>query len=215
MPLITQAKNLTLGEVHRKLNLHKSRDAEFFHEWQNIDSSLSEADRENLHQLRDDLESMQENPSHEEIVKIFALGPILRLAGMAKYPFLPKAEHIIEIDMSYEDRDQEAVIIRGRIDILISHENLWSIVIETKRSASSVLEALPQTLTYMMAGQGNSLPIYGLCTNGADFIFVKLVKGDVNQYALSDPFSIYRNAHNELYDVVNILRHLGTIVTQS
>ena len=44
MALITQVKNLTLGEVHRKLNLHKSRDAEFFHEWQNINSSLSEAD---------------------------------------------------------------------------------------------------------------------------------------------------------------------------
>ena len=102
MALITQAKNLTLGEVHRKLNLHKSRDAEFFHEWRNINSSLSEADQENLQQLRDDLESMQENPSHEEIVKIFALGPILRLAGMAKYPFLPKAEHIIEIDMRTE-----------------------------------------------------------------------------------------------------------------
>ena len=215
MPLITQAKNLTLGEIHRKLNLQKSRDARFFHEWQDVDSSLSEADQENLDQLKNDLEDMQEHPTHEEIVKIFALGPILRLAGMAKYPFLPKAEHIIEIDLSYEDKDEEAVIIRGRIDILISHENLWAIVIETKRSSSNVLEALPQTLSYMMASKGNNFPIYGLCTNGTDFIFVKLVKGEVNQYALSDPFSIYRNSHDEIYDVVSILKHLGSIVTQN
>ena len=215
MPLISQAKNLTLGEVHRKLNLHKSRDAKFFHEWRDIESPLSEDDRKNLDQLKNDLEDMQEHPTHEEIIKIFALGPVLRLAGMAKYPFLPKAEHIIEIDLSYEDKDEEAVIIRGRIDILISHENLWAIVIETKRSSSNVLEALPQTLSYMMASKANDRPIYGLCTNGTDFIFVKLVKGEINQYALSDPFSIYRNAHNELYDVVSILKHLSAIVTQN
>ena len=67
---------------------------------------------------------MQKYPRHEEIVKMFALAPVLRLAGLARYPFLPKAEHIIEIDLSYEDRDEEAVIICGRIDILVSHENL-------------------------------------------------------------------------------------------
>lgn len=215
MPLVTQAKNLTLGDVHRKLNLHKSRAATFFHEWRDVNSPLSEADRENLDQLKTELEDMQEHPNHEEIVKIFALGPILRLAGMAKYPFLPKAEHIIEIDLSYEDQDDEAVIIRGRIDILISHENLWAIVIETKRSSSNVLEALPQTLSYMMTNKQNSLPTYGLCTNGTDFIFVKLVKGDVNEYALSSPFSIYDQDSNKLCNVVSILRKLGAIVTQN
>ena len=215
MPLITQANYLTLGEVHRKLNLHKSRKTNFFDEWRDPDVSLSKVDKENLDQLRDDLEDMQEHPSHEEIVKIFALGPILRLAGMAKYPFLPKAEHIIEIDLSYEDEDEETVIIRGRIDILISHENLWAIVIETKRSSSNVLEALPQTLAYMMASKHNTLPTYGLCTNGTDFIFVKLVKGEVNEYSLSSPFSIYDQDSNKLYNVVSILKHLGTIVTQN
>ena len=215
MPLITQAKNLTLGEVQKRLNLQEIEELSFFEEYQNKLSELAENDRHFLDELRRDLRQFQKYPRHEEIVKMFALAPILRLAGLARYPFLPKAEHIIEIDLSYEDKDEEAVIIRGRIDILISHENLWAIVIETKRSASSVLEALPQTLTYMMASQENSCPIYGLCTNGTDFIFVKLVKGEVNQYGLSDPFSIYRNSHNELYDVVNILKHLGSIVTQN
>ena len=215
MPLITQSKNLTLGEVQKTLNLREIEDLIFFEEYQDQPLELAENDRHFLDELRKDLRQFQKYPRHEEIVKMFALAPVLRLAGLARDPFLPKAEHIIEIDLSYEDRDEEAVIIRGRIDILVSHENLWVIVIETKRSSSSVLEALPQTLTYMMASQENSLPIYGLCTNGADFIFVKLVKGEVNQYALSDPFSIYRNAHNELYDVVSILKHLGAIVTQS
>ena len=215
MPLITQAKNLTLGDVQKTLNLREIEDLNFFEEYQDQPLELAENDRHFLDELRRDLRQMQKYPRHEEIVKMFALAPVLRLAGLARYPFLPKAEHIIEIDLSYEDRDEEAVIIRGRIDILVSHENLWAIVIETKRSSSNVLEALPQTLTYMMTDKQNNLPTYGLCTNGTDFIFVKLVKGETNQYALSDPFSIYRNGHNELYDVVNILKHLGTIVTQN
>ena len=215
MPLITQAKNLTLGDVQKTLNLREIEDLNFFEEYQDQPLELAENDRHFLDELRRDLRQMQKYPRHEEIVKMFALAPVLRLAGLARYPFLPKAEHIIEIDLSYEDRDEEAVIIRGRIDILVSHENLWAIVIETKRSSSNVLEALPQTLTYMMTDKQNNLPTYGLCTNGTDFIFVKLVKGETNQYALSDPFSIYHNGHNELYDVVNILKHLGTIVTQN
>ncbi len=215
MPLITQAKNLTLGEVQKTLNLREIEDLNFFEEYQDQRLELAENDRRFLDELRKDLRQMQKYPRHEEIVKMFALAPVLRLAGLARYPFLPKAEHIIEIDLSYEDRDEEDVIIRGRIDILVSHENLWAIVIETKRSSSNVLEALPQTLTYMMASKANSLPIYGLCTNGTDFIFVKLVKSEINQYALSDPFSIYRNGNNELYNVVSILKHLGAIVTQN
>lgn len=214
MPLITQAKTLALGDVHRMLNLRQSRDPQFFHEWHDVPLSMSDFEKESLDRLRVDLQEMWEYPTHEEIVKIFALGPVLRLAGMAKHPFLPKAEHIIELDLSYDDQDDDPVIIRGRIDILVTHANLWTIVIETKRSSASVLEALPQTLTYMMSSQDNGLPIYGLCTNGTDFLFVKLVRGPVNEYAISAPFAIYDPDHNQLYPVVSILKSLGAIVTQ-
>lgn len=214
MPLITQAKNLTRREVEKKLNLRRSKDPQFFYEWQNVELVLSDSDCHFLDGLSEDLQDMDSSSTHEEIVKMFALAPVLHLAGMSKDPFLPKAEHIIEIDLSYEDEDEEQVIIRGRIDILITHENLWAIVIETKRSSSNVLAALPQTLTYMMASKATSRKIYGLCTNGSEFVFVKLVKGEVNQYALSKPFPVYDPESNKLYDVVSILKHLGAIVLQ-
>ncbi len=214
MPLITQAKTLALGDVHRMLNLRQSRDPRFFYEWHDVPLSMSDFEKESLDRLRDELQEMREYPAHEEIVKIFALGPVLRLAGMAKYPFLPKAEHIIELDLSYDDRDEDPVIIRGRIDILVTHTNLWAIVIETKRSSANVLEALPQTLTYMMSSQDNGFPIYGLCTNGTDFLFVKLMRGEVNEYAISAPFAVYHPDCNQLYPVVSILKSLGAIVTQ-
>ncbi len=130
MPLITQAKYLTLGDVHSKRNLRQSVDKSFFHD-------------------------------------------------------------------------------------LSTHANLWAIVIETKRSSSNVLEALPQTLAYMMASQENDRPIYALCNNGTEFVFVKLLKGDVNQYALSNPFPIYDQDSNKLFNFVSILKHLAAIVLQN
>jgi hypothetical protein len=213
VPLITQANYLSLGEVYSKLNLKKSSDRNFFHEWRDVNSELSEQNHKSLDQLRDDLQGIQEYPTDVEIVKMYGLGSVLRLAGMAKDPFLPSAGYRIEIDLNNDSQSES--VIHSKVEIIITHPNLWAIVIETKRSSPNVLEALPQTLTYMMASQEAVRPIYGLCTNGTDFMFVKLVKGKTNQYALSDPFSIYRHHPNELYNVVSILKYLGSIVVRS
>jgi hypothetical protein len=210
MPLITQANYLSLGEVYRKLNLKKSSDRNFFHEWRDVNSALSEQDCEKLDQLKDELQGIQEYPTDVEVIKMYGLGSVLRLAGMAKDPFLPSAGYRIEIDLN--NGSQNESVIHSNVEVIITHPNLWAIVIETNRSSPNVLEALPQALTHMVASKENDRPIYGLCTNGTEFIFVKLIKSDVNQYALSSPFSIYDQDSNKLFDVVSILKHLTTIV---
>lgn len=210
---ITQAKTLSLGEVKEKLHLEEVFDPGFFPEWQDLIPNLSEADRELLDKLRQNFRALQEHSSHEEIVKMFSLSPLMMVAGLAEYPFIPKAEHIIEIDLSYEDKDDEIQIIRGKIDIIVSHNHLWEVIIETKRVQSNVMQALPQTLTYMMAMPPSDRPIFGLCTNGTDFVFVKMLRGDKNQYSLSDPFSMYKH-QNDLYQVVTILQNLRQMVQQ-
>ena len=69
--------------------------------------------------------------------------------------------------------------------------------------------ALPQALAYMMAlNQGR--PIFGLVTNGSHFIFIELVQSGP-QYDLSDDFSLHRR-HNQLYDVLQILKCIGRLV---
>jgi hypothetical protein len=208
---VTQAKTLSLGEVKEKLQLKEVFDPAFFPEWQGLTPDLSEADRELLDKLRQNFRALQEHSSHEEIVKMFSLSPLMMVAGLAEYPFIPKAEHIIEIDLSYEDEDDEVQLIRGKIDIIVSHNNLWEVIVETKRVQSNVMQALPQTLTYMMATPPSDRPIFGLCTNGTDFVFVKMQRGDRNQYALSDPFSMYKH-QNDLYQVVAILQNLRQVV---
>ncbi len=214
MALITQAKTITLGDLKKTFKLQEVRDLAFFPEWQNLSLDLGIAEQQTLDELRDDFRELGEHSSHEEIVKMFSLAPLLRLSGLAKYPFIPKAEHILEIDLSEpEDENGEPQIIRGKIDIIVSHEQLWQVIVETKRVQSNVMVALPQALTYMMGSPMDGRPIFGLCTNGTDFIFVKLVRGDESFYGLSNPFSMYRHG-NDLYQVVTILRHLRELVLQ-
>jgi hypothetical protein len=212
MALITQAKTITLGDLKKTFKLQEVRDLAFFPEWQNLSLDLDVAEQQTLDELRDDFRELGEHSSHEEIVKMFSLAPLLRLSGLAKYPFIPKAEHILEIDLSEpEDEDGEPQIIRGKIDIIVSHEQLWQVIVETKRVQSNVMVALPQALTYMMGSPMDERPFFGLCTNGTDFIFVKLVRGEESFYGLSDPFSMHRHG-NDLYQVVMILRHLRSVV---
>lgn len=70
-----------------------------------------------------------------------------------------------------EDRDE---ILRGRIDTLIVHQQFWTLVIESK-STIAVAIALPQALTYMMANPNPERPVYGLITNGDEFMFIKML----------------------------------------
>ena len=55
MPLITQAKNLTLGDVQRTLNLREIEDLNFFEEYQDQPLELAENDQHFLDELRKDL----------------------------------------------------------------------------------------------------------------------------------------------------------------
>jgi hypothetical protein len=210
---VTQARTLTIGQIKERFQLEQVRDPAFFPEWQGVTPHLSAADQQVLDELQIDFCELQEHSPHEEIVKMFALAPLLRIAGLAKYPFIPKAEHIIEIDLSYEDDDDKVQLVRGKVDIIISHEQLWQVIIETKHAQSNVMQALPQALTYMMATPPSNRPIFGLCTNGTDFVFVKMLRGEQNQYSLSGLFSMYQPT-NDLYQVVAILQNLRQIVQE-
>ncbi|NET38494.1 MAG: restriction endonuclease subunit R, partial [Cyanothece sp. SIO1E1] len=129
--------------------------------------------------------------------------------GLCRPPFLPAAEKQIEIALPEHDE-----LIRGRIDVLIVHQQLWVTVIESKQKGFNVLEALPQALAYMMNSPNTDTPLFGLATNGAEFLFLKLLKQPSPRYALSEPLSLL-NYENDLYRVLGILRRLATLVIQA
>lgn len=61
----------------------------------------------------------------------------------------------------------------------------------------------------MLANPNPHKPVFGLITNGGNFIFVKLAReGSTPQYALSRVFSLL-NPGNDLYDVLGVLKRLS------
>ena len=56
-------------------------------------------------------------------------------------------------------------------------------------------------------------PTFGLLTNGSNFRFIKLIKQDTPQYALSYEFVIDRA--NDFYEVFRILKRLAGIISSN
>lgn len=204
MAQVIQASDLSLHEVKEQFQLQQCWDDRFFPEWQQEQPHLAEHEQLRLDQIKADFLSLVEFPLHKEVVKLFVRDPILSMAGLARFPFVPVAEKQVEIAVEAEDKT-----IRGRIDLLILHRQLWSVVIESKAHQFSVMKALPQALFYMMADTALERPIFGVLTNGSEFTFVKLLQ-QTRQYGVSDLFTLFRR-ENDLYRVLQVLKGLRAI----
>lgn len=101
-------------------------------------------------------------------------------------------------------------MLYGRIDVLVLKDQLWVVVLESKKTALSVWAALPQTLAYLMANPQPDRPSFGMVTNGDDIFFVKLVQQPQPQYSLSRVFS-QLISRQELYSTLQILRRLAQV----
>jgi hypothetical protein len=71
----------------------------------------------------------------------------------------------------------------------------------------TLMQALPQTLTYMIANPEDGDMSYGLITTGEDYLFVKL-NPQTREYDVSDKFTLSTRHDNQLYLVVQILKRL-------
>jgi hypothetical protein len=145
----------------------------------------------------------------EDVVKMVVLSPLLYLADF----FLPPLSIQSEVAVQLSIADEE-LAIEGKINILVLHNRLWILLIESKRAAASIEVGLPRLLAYMLASPNPAQPVYGMITNGGSFVFLKLVRGpDAAHYALSRIFEM-RNPGNDLYPVLAVLKHLKHLVLQ-
>lgn len=199
-----QATEIDLAKLEELFRLEKSFDTDFFWEWRDNLPHIKESEQLILDDVKTDYLHLSKHSLLEPIVKMVILSPILKLAGFYRSPFYLKAEQSISI-LSQE----EAIVIQGRIDVLVFKPPFWVVVIEAKRAAYSVEVGIPQALTYMIANPHPERPVFGLVTNGSEFIFLKLQQQDNLKYAESDLFSIKRG--NDLYTVVSILQHLSQL----
>lgn len=96
---------------------------------------------------------------------------------------------------------------------LQEQEQLWILLVESKRTIVPVPAALPQLLAYMLATPQRDKPAFGVATNGDEFVFLKLITGEAPQYDVSRTFSLFPRRH-ELGEVLRIMKRLGQVILE-
>ncbi len=202
-----QAKDVDLRYLITNFGIQFVEDEQFFREWQDDLLEITDLEKQLLDKVKAGyLNLLNYPPMLEDVVRMAVLDPILFIGDFYLSPFYVKSEQTIYIAEKDDD-----VIIKGRIDTLVLKDRFWVMVIESKQAAFSIEEGLAQILAYMLGNPNPDQPSFGMITTGGSFVFIKLVKGAIPQYATSRVF-ITRNPGNELYSVFRILKRLSQIV---
>lgn len=198
----------SINEAESRFNFRRITDLQFFSEWQENLPELTQSERESLDRVKNSyLYNSADGAMTEATVNLLLVSPLLYLAGFCDPPYKLRGEKSVEI--SVEERDE---IYRGRIDALVLQHQFWLTLVESKQTKFSFSVAIPQALAYMMANPHPEQPTFGLVTNGDSFLFIKVVKEPVAQYDLSTDFSIFARPQNELYEVLKVMKRIGTLI---
>lgn len=201
------AEKITLYDLEQQFKLQQTEDASFFSEWQESLPALTDIEKQRLARVEAIVANLERRSVLENTVKLAVVAPLLDLSGLFLPPFYVSTEDSVEIAATDED-----IVVRGRIDVLVLKEQLWVLVIESKRAEFSPKVGIPQALSYMLAAPNGNRPRYGLVTNGTDFIFLKLLCQDVPRYGRSRQFVLGQD--HDLEQVLQILKRLAEIVAQ-
>jgi len=203
-----QAQNLSMGQLQDRFHLERVKDAAFFPEWQVDLPELRDDEKQRLAEVSEEYDYISRRDGMaESLVKMVVVSPLLKLAGFYRLPFQVTAEYRVEVLT-----EDEGTLVRGSIDLLVIQDQLWVVSIEAKRSQYSLEVAYPQVLFSMLSQIKAQQPVFGLVTNGGEFRFIKLVKQEMPQYAVSKVLAIDDN--EDLYTVVRILKRLGQLTQQ-
>ncbi|MBG1265167.1 type I restriction endonuclease subunit R [Nostoc sp. WHI] len=194
----------SLTDAHNRFGLVRIEDEQFFPEWSEGLPKITEAEKISLDVLRRRyLYHRAEGDLLEGTVMLLVVSPLLAVAGFYDPPFKIAAESSVELVLN----DGEEVL-RGRIDVLVLQNQLWVMVLKSKKTTLSVWSALPQALAYLMANPHLDKPVFGMLTNGDDILFIKLKRSPTPQYNLSRVFALFTSAR-EVYEILQILKRIG------
>lgn len=199
---------VTIEQLTQQLTLVQAKEDSFFPEWTENLPQLTISEEQTLdkyyqrykrHRDRSDLS--------EETVKLLLVFPLLELAGFYDPPFFVTAEAPVEIEII-----DQGETLRGRIDTLVIQQELWILIVESKRSVA-LTAAIPQCLAYMLGNPNPLQPIYGMITDGDLFMFTKLVQESSGAiYDFSEPFSLLIARRKKLYVVLKILKNIAGVI---
>jgi len=198
-------EQLTLYDLEQRFGLAEAKEPEFFSEWRGELPALTSAERERLARVEAAYANLERRALLENTVKLVVVAPLLDLAGLFLPPFYVTTEKTVEVVAVADE-----LTLRGRLDVLVLKDQLWVLVIESKRAEFSLKVGVPQVLGYMMAAPASELPLYGMVTNGSSFEFLKLVRGETPRYGRSREFLLGQD--DGLGRTLQVMKGLAAIV---
>ncbi len=199
---------LHFRDLQEKLGLHRTDNPEFFSEWREPLPPLTDQEISALNRLAQRyLAYLEEGEVSEGTLNIILLSPLLDALGLCDPPYRIRGETWVEVQTQV-DTEEGRITLEGRIDALTLQDDFWLVVIEGKRGGFSVLRAVPQAIAYMAATSYPGCPLFGLVTNGDDYLFVKL---EGSKFALSHNFTLLADADSNLLRVARVLKRLVSV----
>lgn len=207
------AKNLTLNDVHHLLKLQEQLNNDSFTTCLSLEP-LTEFEQQEIVQIRNDFRHyILAGKVYEGLVKALTTFPLLRLAGFYRYPIQISVEEDIA-DVKITDED---TIITGRFDILAVNKDtpkdtdvpFWLLVIEAKNSAIEVRQGLPQLLTYAFKSLEEQASVWGLVTNGLQYLFVHLRRENPPMYQLMPELHLMDSERS--IQLLQVLKAIGKL----
>jgi len=221
MPTL-RASNLTLEEVSHLLKFEEQIEDVSFSDFLSLES-LTEVEKQEIIQIRHDFRPYLRGKASEGQVKTLTTFPLLRLAGFYRYPLKINVEEGID-NIIIEDEEDEDKIIRGRLDILAINNAVpitnngvfWVLIIEAKESAVEVRQGLPQLLTYAYKSLEQQSSVWGLVTNGLQYLFVNIKQGNPPNYQLMPLLDLmYPQSSIQLLQVLKAICKLQNVAFQA
>ena len=187
-----EASQVSLNDVRHLLKLERQTGGAFT-DFFSLEP-LTEFEQQELLQISNDFwRYLEVGKVSEELVKFLSLSPLMRLTGFFKVPVVLTMEDSIPIEV--EDGD---TLIKGRLDILAVNQpdaelaaaQFWILVVEAKNSAIDPWAGLPQLLTYAYKSLQQQSSVWGLTTNGRNYQFVYLRRGNPCTYQILPDLSL-------------------------
>ncbi len=181
-----EASQLSLNDVRHLLKLEEG-EADAWSDFFSLEP-LSEFEQQQLVKIRNNFRRyLGAGKVSEELVKFLVVSPLMGLTGFFDVPVVLTMEDSIPIEV--EDKD---TLIKGRLDILavnqpdaqIAATQFWILVVEAKNSAIDPWAGLPQLLTYAYKSLQQQPSVWGLTTNGRNYQFVHLTRGNPCSYQI-------------------------------
>ncbi|MBE9119313.1 restriction endonuclease subunit R [Tychonema sp. LEGE 07199] len=212
-----EASQLSLNDVRRLLKLDEG-EADSLTDFFPLEP-LSESEQQELLKIRQNFRRyLAAGKVSEEMVKFLALSPLMRLTGFFDVPVVLTMEDSIPIEVEDED-----TLIKGRLDILavngpdaeIGAAQFWILVVEAKNSAIDSWAGLPQLLTYAFKSLQQQPSVWGLTTNGRNYQFVYLTRGNPCTYQLLPELNLIDKGRSiELAQVLKAICKLQNVQLQ-